>query len=158
MVRLADLSEGERNHLLGTAERAPRFATEPWARGPALRQRRVAIVTTAGLHRRGDRPFASGPGANDYRIVPKTSQSAELAMSHISVNFDRSGFRSDPNVVFPLERLLELEADGVIGSVADYHYSFMGAPFPPTSFESKARELADLLRRDQVDAAILFPV
>jgi hypothetical protein len=34
----------------------------------------------------------------------------------------------------------------------------MGAPFPPTRFESKARELAGLLKRDQVDAAILMPV
>jgi len=42
--------------------------------------------------------------------------------------------------------------------VADFHYSFMGAPFPPTRFEASARALAGLLRRDHVDAAVLIPV
>ncbi len=48
-------------------------------------------------------------------------------MSHISVNFDRTGFQEDLNVAFPLERLRELHKDGVVGSIADLHYSFMGA-------------------------------
>lgn len=156
MARLADLSPWERAHLQNLAERAPRMPSEPWVSGPPLAQRRVALVSTAGLHRRGDRPFASG--ANDYRVIPGDTPAAELAMSHVSVNFDRTGFRSDPNVVFPIDRLRELQAEGVVGSVAEHHYAFMGAPFPPTTFEPKARELADLLRRDQVDAVVLLPV
>jgi D-proline reductase (dithiol) PrdB len=48
-------------------------------------------------------------------------------MSQISVNFDRSGFHKDLNVVFPVERLKEMAADGEIGSVSDFGYSFMGA-------------------------------
>jgi len=49
-------------------------------------------------------------------------------------------------------------AERAIGSVADFHYSFMGAPWPSTRFEPKARELASLLARDRVDAAVLIPV
>lgn len=158
MVRLADLPDWERDHLSHLAEQAPRFATTPWAAGPPLAQRRVAIISTAGLHRRDDRPFTPGPTANEYRVIPGDTLPGDLTMSHVSVNFDRTGFRSDPNVVFPLDRLTELQAEGVVGSVADFHYSFMGAPFPPTVFEAKARELADLLRRDHVDAAVLVPV
>jgi len=60
--------------------------------------------------------------------------------------------------VLPLDRLKELAAQGVIGSVADFHYSFMGAPWPSTRFEPKARELAGLLKKDKVDAAVLLPV
>ena len=51
-------------------------------------------------------------------------------MSHISTNFDRTGFQQDINVVFPVDRLRELAARGTIGSVADFHYSFMGATAP----------------------------
>ena len=93
--------------------------------GPPLRERRVALVTTSGLHVRGDRPF--GIGATDYRVIPGDTPAAELLMSHVSVNYDRSGFQEDLNVVFPLDRLRELAAEGVIGSVAAFHYSFMGA-------------------------------
>ncbi len=39
-------------------------------------------------------------------------------MSHISVNFDRTGFQQDLNTVFPIDRLRELVADGEVGSMA----------------------------------------
>jgi len=158
MARLADLPDWESEHLRTLAAKAPRFHTEPWVEGPPLAQRRFAIISTAGLHRRGDRPFPLGAGSNDYRIIPKDTPAGELTMSHVSVNFDRTGFRRDANLVFPIDRLRELQAEGTIGSVAEFHYSFMGAPFPSTLFEPKARELAGLLRRDRVDAAVLLPV
>lgn len=158
MARLSDLPAWEREHLLHLGQSAPRFETRPWADGPPLARRRVALVSTAGLHRRGDRPFDGAAGATEYRVIPADTSGADLIMSHISVNFDRSGFRADPNVVLPLDRLRELAAAGTVGSIADYHYSFMGAPWPSTRFEPKARELAGLLKRDQVDAAVLLPV
>jgi D-proline reductase (dithiol) PrdB len=158
MARLQDLPNFEREHLLHLRDEAPRFETTPWVDGPPLRERRVALISTAGLHRRGDRPFTGGAGATEYRVIPADTTAADLVMSHISVNFDRSGFRQDLNVVLPLDRLHELAVEGVIGSVADFHYSFMGAPWPSTKFEPKARELAGLLKRDGVDAAVLIPV
>jgi D-proline reductase (dithiol) PrdB len=78
-------------------------------------------------------------------------------MSHISINFDRTGFQEDWNVAFPLDRLNELAADGVIGSVARTHYAFMGAT-DPVEMEPHARELAGRLKADRVDAVILSPV
>ena len=158
MARLADLPDWEREHLLRLRGEAPRFDTQPWVQGPPLEQRRVALVSTAGLHRRRDRPFSGGAGATEYRVIPATATAADLVMSHVSVNFDRSGFRQDLNVVFPLDRLKELAAEGTIGSVADFHYSFMGAPWPSTRFEPNARELANLLKKDRVDAVALIPV
>lgn len=157
MVRLADLPEWEREHLLEKGREAPRFTSRSWVRGAALDRRRVAIVTTSGVHRRSDRPFSLIPGT-DYRVIPGETAANELVMSHISVNFDRSGFQQDVNVVFPIDRLKELSRDRVIGSVADFHYAFMGAAWPPTRFEPKARELAGLLKKDRVDAVLLSPV
>jgi D-proline reductase (dithiol) PrdB len=157
MVRLADLPDWEREHLLEKARDAPRFDARPWVEGPTLARRRVAIVTTSGMHRRNDRPFGLIPGT-DYRVIPGDARADDLMMSHISVNFDRGGFQQDVNVVFPIDRLRELVEDGVIASVADFHYAFMGAAWPPTRFEPKAQELAVLLRKDRVDAVLLSPV
>jgi D-proline reductase (dithiol) PrdB len=79
-------------------------------------------------------------------------------MTHSSVHFDRTGFREDVNVVFPIDRLHELASEGVIGSVANYHYSLMGAGWPPSAIEPTMSELADRLRDDEVDAVCLAPV
>jgi D-proline reductase (dithiol) PrdB len=115
----------------------------------------VAIISTAGLHRRDDKPFTLG--SRDYRIISGDLSANELVMSHASANFDRTGFQQDLNVVFPLDRLRELAAEKCIGSVADFHYSFMGAT-APQELEPMARSLANLLKKDDVDAILLVPV
>ena len=89
---------------------------------------RHVLPVTAGLHRRDDRPF--GLGSDDYRIIPGNAQANELVMSHVSTNFDRTGFQQDLNMVFPLDRLREMAEGGEISSIATYHYSFMGATKP----------------------------
>ena len=133
----------------------PDFVTRPWVKGPPLAQRRVAIVSSAGLVLRGEQPFRGRDA--DYRAIPGTVAASELLCSHISINFDRTGFQEDANVVFPLDRLNELVAAGEIGSVAATHYSFMGATDPVQMVEG-AREVAGRLKADQVDAVLLTSV
>jgi D-proline reductase (dithiol) PrdB len=153
MARLDQLKEPQRTHIANCP--CPSFETTAWVTGPALGQRRVSIISTAGLHRRGDRPFEGMTG--DYRVIPGDIQASDLVMTHVSTNFDRTGFQQDWNIVFPLDRLHELAAEKIIGSVADYHYSFMGAA-APALMKPAARNLAVLLKGDRVDAAILVPV
>jgi len=153
MVRLADLSELEARHLLDLP--CAVNADSPWAPAPELGAARIAIITSAGLSLRSDATFR--PGASDYRVIPASVDSADIIMSHVSTNFDRVGFQQDINVVFPIDRLRELAADGSIGSVADFHYSFMGAT-EPEKLERHARELAGLLKEDRVNSVILTPV
>ena len=141
------------SHLAELA--CPTFETTPWADGVPVEQSRVAIISTAGLQRRGDRPFEMG--SDDFRVIPGDTPARDLVMSHISTNFDRSGFQQDINVALPIDRLRELAAEGVIGSVADYHYSFMGATDPMRMQDSVTR-MVDLLKSDAVDTVLLVPI
>ena len=133
----------------------PPFEGTPWVQPPALSAARVAIVSTAGLHRAGDPVFQGG--ATDYRIIPAAIDSGELLMSHASTNFDRGGFQQDAELVFPLGHLRALAEEGAIGSVAAWHYSFMGATDSTRMVES-GHEVGRLLREDGVHAALLVPV
>jgi len=133
----------------------PSYESTPWVEPPPLAESRVAIISTAGIHRRSDPEFALG--AADYRLIPGDIQPDDLVMSHVSVNFDRSGFQQDINVVFPVERLRELAEAGEIGGVAAWHYAFMGAT-APQALEESARQVARLLVRDGVTTALLVPV
>ena len=160
MARLEQVHPAMRASLL--AMECPVFDTHPWVSGPRLSKRRVALISTAGLHRRDDRPFAVTAGnaraiAGDYRVIPHHVAANDLVMSHVSTNFDRTGFQQDWNVVFPLDRLHELAQQGVIGSVAAFHYSFMGAT-EPRHMEAAAHELSHLLQQDEVNAVLLVPV
>lgn len=153
MVRLSDLDKDFAQHLRELP--LPTFTSTPWTAAPPLERARVAIISTAGLHRRTDRVFA--PGAGDYRLIPGDVTPDDLVMSHVSVNFDRSGFQQDVNVVFPLEPLRVLQQNGEVASVADWHYSFMGAT-DPSRMEETGKQVANLLLKDGVDIALLVPI
>ena len=78
-------------------------------------------------------------------------------MIPLPTNFDRTGYQQDLNIVFPIERLRELKESGKVGEVARYHYAFMGAT-PPTAQEAVAKDLAVLLKNDNVSGILLAGV
>ncbi len=65
----------------------------------------------------------------------------------------------DINCIFPIERLRELAAEGVIGEVAPRHYSgFMGRIYVRTAVVNEAAPaLARKLVDDGIDAFVLVP-
>jgi D-proline reductase (dithiol) PrdB len=155
MPRLDRLPEGNRKNLLALAvpvnERAP-FVV------PArpLAACRLAIVTTAGLHRRGDRPF--GPGDQSYRVIPGDAPTADVVQSHTSLGFDRVPIMRDVNISFPIDRLRELVARGALGGLAPSHYSFMGAQRELARLDGETGpEVGRRLREEGVDLALITP-
>jgi len=153
MARLESLPEPMRKHLADLP--CPVFETTPFVESPGPGERRVAMISKAGLHRRGDRPFSLG--SDDYRVIPGDAKANDLIMSHISTNFDRTGFQQDLNVIFPIDRLREIAECGEIGGVADFHYSFMGAT-EPEKMELVVAQLTSLLKKDDVNVVLLAPV
>jgi D-proline reductase (dithiol) PrdB len=152
-MHLHEMPEKMREALIN--QELPEYGNTPWVTPKPLNECRVALISTAGLHRREDPLFS--PGSGDYRIIPDDYDMNGLTMSHLSTNFDRSGFYRDVNTSFPIDRLHELAEEGVIGSAASRHYSFMGAT-PPNVMEPVARDLANVLKADNVDAVVLVPV
>ena len=126
----------------------------PWTplRCP-LAQSTVAIVSTAGVHLCSDTPFELKSDAS-YRIIPRTARTTDLCITH--AHYDRRDAARDPNLVFPLERLLELEAEGLVGRVADAHYGF-GFTHDPLDLLAPGGEIGALLAQAGVDLALLVP-
>ena len=152
MVRWADIPESLQNNM---RTRTAPFKKTPWVEAPKLTDSRVAIITTAAIHRHDDRPFTGHEG--DYRVIPGDVDYRDLAMTHSSVNFDRSAYQQDVNVCFPLEHMRALVDSGEIGSVGEWHYSFMGSTVP-FRMESAAKEVSQLLLGDDINLVLLIPI
>lgn len=155
MPSLDRLPEANRKSLLETPVEVN--DSTPFHRpSKPLAQSVVAIVTTAGLHLHGDKPFV--PGDPTYRLIPSGVTGDDLLQTHNSIGFDRTGVMADVNVVFPVDRLRELVAERRIGSLAPTFYSFMGAQRDPSAIKSNtAPEVAERLRSDGVDVVLLTP-
>ncbi len=153
MAHVDDIPEPTRSAIL--ALDVPAAESRPFVAGPKLAERRVAIVTSAALHPRGEAPFPAGSA--EFRPLPASLAMRDIVMSHVSINFDRAGWSRDGNVAYPIDRLRELAEEGVIGAVAETHYSVMGSTDPRTMVAT-ADAMAQAMRAEGVDAVLLCPV
>ncbi|MDQ3284275.1 MAG: glycine/betaine/sarcosine/D-proline family reductase selenoprotein B [Actinomycetota bacterium] len=121
----------------------------------SLRESRLALVTTGGVHLpEGPRFDIDDPSGDcSYREIP--SDAHALTWTHAYYAPDRG---TDLDSVLPLRTLRGLVAEGVVGELNRRHFSFMGAIHDPGPLaESTAPEVAAKLAADGVDAVLLTP-
>jgi len=153
MARIEDIPQPTRDAVVDAP--CPSFNTTPFVSGPPLAERRVAVVSSAALIRRGEMPFHFG--SPEARLLSVDTPLTDLLVSHVSINFDRSGYQRDINTIYPIERLRELADEGVIGGLAATHYTVMGSTDPVT-MEDSADQITGQLRQERIDAVLLSPV
>ena len=131
----------------------------PWTplRVP-VRQAKLALVTTGGIYVEGQEPYETdgpeGQGDITFRAIPKDVPRDQLRVAH--KHYDTRGPREDINCVFPLDRIVEMEREGVIGALTDTFYSFRGCILTPKRLMAEtAPEVARRLKADGVDAVVL---
>ena len=129
------------------------FDNPSWNKPKNSKDRRVSIVSSAAISKRGDKPFSWL--ANNHRVIKKND--LDLVMSHVAVEYDRTAWQQDLNTILPIDRLEEMAKDGEIGSVSNEHYSFIGSS-DPIKMERSANEVSERMRMDAVDTVFLVPV
>jgi len=125
-----------------------------------LHQAKLALITTAGIHHRHQTPFdmVDSDGDPSYRELDTATLFDDFVITHDYYN--HSDADKDPNIILPLDRLKELVDEDILGSIAATHYSFMGhidGPHIDTLINRTAVEIAQKLRADNVDIALLTP-
>ena len=120
-----------------------------------LRQSKVALISSGGVHHKHQPPFHTRDDAS-YREISKNVAVEDLRIAHFGYNTEDA--RKDPNCVFPIERMRELEAEGVIGELADPAYTFMGGIYSARRvMEELAPRLIERLKQNDVDVFYLVP-
>ena len=159
MPKLEILTEQQRDMLLNWP--STEHEGSPWVKmSKPLSECKVALVTTAGLHVRGDNPFITAKNGGDasFRVIPRLTDPADILQSHTSIGFDRTSIYRDINITFPIDRLNELVALGKIGSLSDNYYSFMGALRNVTGLiDEYGPKVAQNLLDENVDVVLLTP-
>jgi D-proline reductase (dithiol) PrdB len=136
----------------------------PFTRLPRpLAECRVALVSTAGVAHRDDRPFdQEGERRNpwwgdpSFREIPLGTSEEDVRLYHMHID-PRFG-EADLDVVLPMRRLVDLAGEGTVGRAAPTHYSIMGYILDPAELVgATAPAIAARMRAEQVDAAALVP-
>ena len=104
-----------------------------WAPLPKpLHRCTIALMTSAGIFLKDSQPPFDEErekreptwGDPTYRVIPRLVRQEQIGCSHLHIN--QEDLLEDVDVVLPIRAFTALESEGVIGALAQEHYSFMG--------------------------------
>lgn len=139
----------------------------------SLSEARLALLTSSGHFVEGLDPEPFGvKGMTQAEAVRRISDflKSEPELSIIPIDtphesilvrhggYDIKGALIDPNVAFPLDRMLELEQEGVFGELHHEAYSFVGATSQMRLMNHAGPQWVKLLKEQNVDAVLMVPV
>ena len=118
----------------------------------------LALITSAGAYIDGTDPFDTSAPDGDctFREIPSEIDPGDLRFS--VRGYDPSFTQQDVNVQVPLARLLEFQANRVIGQLNSAFWSFCGfIPEASRVVSELSPKLIERLKRYEVQAALLIP-
>lgn len=118
----------------------------------------LSFVSTSGVQPRGTIPFDTVHPVGDYtfRRVPSGSKPADLEIHQLK--YPTAGATRDLNVIFPIERLQEIAADGFIGGLTENFYTFIGYNMDAERLEKTlAEDIAGAVEAERPDVVLLAP-
>jgi D-proline reductase (dithiol) PrdB len=117
----------------------------------------IALVTAGGVHKKDQSPFniADELGDLTFRILEQDVAVSDLMVTHH--HYDHTDADKDINVVFPIDALRELHAEGFIGGIAREHIGYMGYTMQlKQMYEETAPAIAaEIDKKSRADAVIL---
>jgi D-proline reductase (dithiol) PrdB len=148
------VQEAVKNYPLIVSEDVP---WTPYSGKPS--EQTIALITSGGLYLKASQaPFdtASIHGDPSFREIPKIARQEDFGIAH--AHYDHSLAEQDINVIFPLQRLIELEREKIIGRVAETHYSFSYVNDVVSLVRDSVPQVLRKLKAASVDILLLVPV
>ena len=136
----------------------------PWTPlSKPLSRTTLALATSAGISLKSDPPFDMERekreplwGDRSFRAIPRETTEKEIDVNHLHINTNY--IKQDINVILPLGRMAELEAEGVIGRLAPTAYSFYGFQWQNIDFLKEAIEpISKRMKDEGAEAVLLTP-
>ena len=130
------------------------FDDTPWSPfKKRLSESKVAVLTTGGVYVEGQQPFDTD-GDWSYREILLDTPLDQLRVAH--THYDTTGVAEDVDAVLAMHRLLDMEAEGMVGEAQTPTYIFMGyIPDPSGLIEVTGPEVAERLKADGVDGVVI---
>jgi glycine reductase len=117
----------------------------------------LALISSGGVVPRGnpDRIESSGASRFGKYDISKSQRLDSETHEVVHGGYDPACANADPNRVLPLDVVRDLEREGVIGKLHPYFYATVGNGTTVSNARRFAREIAENLKQDGVNAVII---
>ncbi len=124
-----------------------------------LKESKVALITSAGLYKKDEKPFDTEAllGDTSYRIIKTTDNLTTLDIAH--THYDHKFIEEDINTVYPMKHLEHLQKTNVIGELSDIHFSFSGFVLDTDQLiQETAEGILKHIKENNINVVLLAPV
>lgn len=119
---------------------------------------KICFVSTSGVQPKSSMPFDTVHPVGDYSLRSFSSQIDVNDLEIHQIKYPTHGANKDVNVIYPIERLRELEKEDRIGSLTENVFSFIGYNMdPPRLEQTLAEDLADAIEAEAPDVLLAAP-
>jgi|TARA_B100000959_G_scaffold98834_1_gene104526 D-proline reductase (dithiol) PrdB len=158
------------DYIARTTEQYSALGYDPyqWARRPTppawvpidkpLSESTILLVGSGGAYREGQVAFHWNDDTG-IRHIPTDQPASDVRVTHFA--YDLEPARSDPNIVFPVDRLNEMAANGIIGGLTPEALACMGGIYSARRAEEElAPAIVDAVAQmpTDIDLVLLVPV
>ena len=120
-----------------------------------LQECKVVLMSSGGIYHRDQKPFHF-KNDDSFREIPRDTTTSDMKVSHFGYRIDDA--KKDPNCVFPLERMRDLEEEGLFRQLGELAFSFMGGIYSARRVQQRlAIRLLKQVQELEADLVFLIP-
>jgi glycine/betaine/sarcosine/D-proline reductase family selenoprotein B len=118
---------------------------------------KIALVSICGAYLKNQQPFSAAENETDYSYRSLDINFAREELNFFPLDWEPGEAQEDFNVVLPIDRLVLLQKEGMIGKVNEYLYSFSGANAKVDLLTRSVKKLIKELKDLECNGALIIP-
>jgi len=122
-----------------------------------LIESKIALVSVCGAYLKDEEPFTADESNHNYSYREIDINFNRENLKFFPIDWETSEVKEDFNVVLPIDRLILLQKEGLIGKINDYLYSFSGANNNTGLLVKSVKQVAKELIEAECHGVLIIP-
>ncbi|MBU0713522.1 hypothetical protein KJ762_08380 [bacterium] len=122
-----------------------------------LIESKIALISVCGAYLKSEKAFTGGANEQNYAYQPIDINFDRDDLEFMALDWETSEVALDINVVLPIDRLVLLQKEGLIGKINDNLFSFSGVNENRDLLDKSIKKLIKELKKEECHGALIIP-
>jgi len=122
-----------------------------------LIESKIALISVCGAYLKSGDAFTKETDDQNYNYLPIDINFDRKDLAFTALDWETSEAEKDINVVLPIDRLVLMQKEGLIGKINENMFSFSGANDNRDLLEKSINKLAKQLIKEECIGALIIP-
>jgi len=118
---------------------------------------KIALISVAGAYLKGGKTFTKDSSNQNYNYLAIDINFNRDNLEFMALDWETSEADKDFNVVLPIERLVLLQKEGLIGKVNENLFSFSGTNDNRDLLSKSIKKLSKQMEKEECRGALIIP-